>query len=278
MLKTRILTAIILIALFIPALFYLPAIFWAMLLLGLTIVASREWCRLAKFTTHQTILYLISTTLLGGELLLIISEAVTINPNNTSMIWIYVVSCIFWGGVAPILLWKFYAVKSVSLLMLMGWLILLPTCLALYQLRAIDPWLLLGSMGVVWVSDIAAYFVGRSFGKHKLAPNISPGKTWEGVAGALIVVVCYALIWGQFIGKGDNILIINLVLLSLLLAGLGIIGDLFESLMKRQAGVKDSGNIFPGHGGILDRIDALTSTLPIAVLAFLIFYSFELSQ
>jgi phosphatidate cytidylyltransferase len=131
-------------------------------------------------------------------------------------------------------------------------------------------------MGVVWVSDIAAYFVGRSFGKHKLAPNISPGKTWEGVAGALIVVVCYALIWGQFIGKGDNILIINLVLLSLLLAGLGIIGDLFESLMKRQAGVKDSGNILPGHGGILDRIDALTSTLPIAVLAFLIFYSFEL--
>ncbi|SDW18452.1 phosphatidate cytidylyltransferase [Nitrosomonas communis] len=276
MLKTRILTAIILIALFIPALFYLPAIFWAMLLLGLTIVASREWCRLAKFTTHQTILYLILTTLLGGELLLIISEVVTINPNNTSMMWIYVVSCIFWGGVAPILLWKFYAVKSVSLLMLMGWLILLPTCLALYQLRAIDPWLLLGSMGVVWVSDIAAYFVGRSFGKHKLAPNISPGKTWEGVAGALIVVVCYALIWGQFIGKGDNILIINLVLLSLLLAGLGIIGDLFESLMKRQAGVKDSGNILPGHGGILDRIDALTSTLPIAVLAFLIFYSFEL--
>ncbi|SFI18890.1 phosphatidate cytidylyltransferase [Nitrosomonas sp. Nm34] len=276
MLKTRILTAIILIALFIPALFYLPAIFWAMLLLGLTIVASREWCRLAKFTTHQTILYLISTTLLGGELLLIISEAVTINPNNTSMMWIYVVSCIFWGGVAPVLLWKFYAVKSVGLLMLMGWLILLPTCLALYQLRAIDPWLLLGSMGVVWVSDIAAYFVGRSFGKHKLAPNISPGKTWEGVAGALIVVVCYALIWGQFIGKGNNILIINLVLLSLLLAGLGIIGDLFESLMKRQAGVKDSGNILPGHGGILDRIDALTSTLPIAVLAFLIFYSFEL--
>ncbi|SFM60186.1 phosphatidate cytidylyltransferase [Nitrosomonas communis] len=276
MLKTRILTAIILIALFIPALFYLPEIFWAMLLLGLTIVASREWCRLARFTTHQTILYLISTTLLGGELLLIISEAVATNPNSMRMMWIYGGSCIFWGGVVPILLWRFYAVKSVSLLMLMGWLILLPTCLALYQLRAIDPWLLLGSMGVIWVSDIAAYFVGRSFGKHKLAPDISPGKTWEGVAGALIVVVCYALIWGQFIGKGESILIISLILLSLLLAGLGIIGDLFESLMKRQAGVKDSGNILPGHGGILDRIDALTSTLPIAVLAFLIFYSFEL--
>ncbi len=274
MLKTRIFTAIILIALFIPALFYLPAIFWAMLLLGLTIVGSREWCRLARFTTNQTILYLLLTTLLGGELLLIMSEAVATNPNSTSMMWIYVVSCIFWGGVVPILLRRSYPVKSISLLMLMGWLILLPTCLALYQLRAIDPWLLLGSMGVIWVSDIAAYFVGRSFGKHKLAPDISPGKTWEGVAGALVVVVCYALIWGQFIGKGDNILVIGLILLSLVLAGLGIIGDLFESLMKRQAGVKDSGNILPGHGGILDRIDALTSTLPFAVLVFLTFYSF----
>ncbi|SDG91289.1 phosphatidate cytidylyltransferase [Nitrosomonas sp. Nm132] len=274
MLKTRILTAIILIAFFISALFYLPAIFWGALLLGLTIVASREWCRLARFTVNQTILYLILTTLLGGELLLMLSEAVASNPNSTSMIWIYVMSCLFWGIVAPILLKISYPVKNISLLMLMGWLVLLPTCLALYQLRAIDPLLLLGFMGVIWVSDSAAYFVGRSFGKHKLAPEISPGKTWEGVAGALVAVFCYALIWGQVIESG--MVVIGLVVLSLVLVGLGIMGDLFESLMKRQAGVKDSGHILPGHGGILDRIDALTSTLPIAVLVFLIFYSLEL--
>ncbi|SDY07539.1 phosphatidate cytidylyltransferase [Nitrosomonas sp. Nm58] len=274
MLKTRILTAIILIAFFISALFYLPAIFWGALLLGLTIVASREWCRLARFTINQTILYLILTTLLGGELLLMLSEAVASNPNSTSMIWIYVVSCLFWGIVAPILLKISYPVKNISLLMLMGWLVLLPTCLALYQLRAINPLLLLGFMGVIWVSDSAAYFVGRSFGKHKLAPEISPGKTWEGVAGALVAVFCYALIWGQVIESG--MVVIGLVVLSLVLVGLGIMGDLFESLMKRQAGVKDSGHILPGHGGILDRIDALTSTLPIAVLVFLIFYSLEL--
>jgi phosphatidate cytidylyltransferase len=275
MLKTRIITAIILIVFFLSALFYLPAVFWAILLLGLAVIAAREWCRLASFTTNQTVLYLILTTLLGGELLLLLSEAVAIDPGSFSMLWIYMASCLFWVIVVPILLRTTYPVKYASLLMLMGWLVLLPTCLALYQLRAIDPWLLLGFMGVVWVSDSAAYFAGRAFGKHKLAPDISPGKTWEGVAGALAAVFCYALLWGLLIEKEHEIMIIGLILLSLVLAVLGIIGDLFESLMKRQAGVKDSGNILPGHGGILDRIDALTSTLPVAILVFLIFYSLE---
>lgn len=268
MLKTRILTAIILIALFLLALFYLPAVFWAMLLLGLTVIASWEWSKLARLSTNQTIVYLILTTLLGGELLLALSQTVAANPNDTSMMWIYAAACLFWGIAAPILLRLSRSVKNASLLMLMGWIVLLPTCLALYQLRAIDPLLLLGLMGVVWVSDSAAYFVGRKFGKHKLAPEISPGKTWEGVAGASVAVFLYAIIWGQVLQSA--MLTLGLILFSLLLAGLGIIGDLFESLMKRLAGVKDSGNILPGHGGILDRIDALTSTLPVAVLAFLI--------
>lgn len=271
MLRARILTAIILIAFFISALFYLPAIFWAMLLLGLTVVAAREWCRLARFTINQTVLYMILTTLLGGELLLLLSEAVAGNPNSASLMWIYGAACFFWGIIVPLLLRSSQPVKNVSLLMLMGWLVLLPTCLALYQLRAIDPWLLLGFMGVIWISDSAAYFVGRSFGKHKLAPAISPGKTWEGVAGALIAVLCYALLWGQLVE--NKMMAGGLILLSLILTGLGIVGDLFESLMKRQAGVKDSGTILPGHGGILDRIDALTSTLPVAALVFLIFNS-----
>ncbi|MEE8617934.1 MAG: phosphatidate cytidylyltransferase [Nitrosomonadaceae bacterium] len=148
-------------------------------------------------------------------------------------------------------------------------MLLLPTCLALYQLRAIDPLLLLGFMTAVWVSDSAAYFVGRALGRHKLASKISPGKTWEGVAGALIAVSIYALTWGYLAGEKTQTML--LVPLLLVLVVLGIIGDLFESLMKRHAGVKNSGNILPGHGGILDRIDALTSTLPVAVLAVLLF-------
>ena len=150
-------------------------------------------------------------------------------------------------------------------------MLLLPTCLALYQLRAISPLLLLGFMATIWISDTAAYFTGRSFGKHKLAPTISPNKTWEGVAGALIAVLIYGLIWDFWLNEES--LASKLLPLLLLMAILGIIGDLYESLIKRHANVKDSGNILPGHGGILDRIDALTSSLPLAILALLIFYS-----
>jgi phosphatidate cytidylyltransferase len=145
--------------------------------------------------------------------------------------------------------------------------------LALYQLRAISPTLLLGFMGTIWISDTAAYFTGRAFGKRKLAYHISPGKTWEGVAGAMLAVLIYGLIW-VFV-FADGAYVETLVPLLIILAALGIMGDLFESLIKRQAGVKDSGSILPGHGGILDRIDALTAALPVAILAVQIFNSFQ---
>jgi phosphatidate cytidylyltransferase len=139
----------------------------------------------------------------------------------------------------------------------------------LFQLRAIHPLLLLGFITAIWISDSAAYFTGRKFGKHKLAPSISPGKTWEGVAGALTAVFIYALFWSYSVADKTQIML--LIPLLLVLVVLGILGDLFESLMKRQAGVKNSGNILPGHGGILDRIDALTSTLPVAIFIVLLF-------
>ncbi|MBL8498985.1 MAG: phosphatidate cytidylyltransferase, partial [Nitrosomonas sp.] len=181
------------------------------------------------------------------------------------------VSAAFWIISVPPYLKQLYTIKNPLLLMLIGWMLLLPTCLALYQLRAISPVLLLGFMATIWISDTAAYFTGRSLGKRKLASRISPNKTWEGVFGALIAVFIYGLVWDfWFI---EESLAAKLIPLLLLMAILGIIGDLYESLMKRQAGVKDSGNILPGHGGILDRIDALTSSLPFAILALLIFYS-----
>jgi phosphatidate cytidylyltransferase len=136
--------------------------------------------------------------------------------------------------------------------------------------------LLLAVLATVWLSDTAAYFAGRRFGKRKLAPAISPGKTWEGVAGALAAVTLYALAWAGLgspasmpvapDGTRSGALWIVPVLLALAVAGM--IGDLFESLIKREAGVKDSGTLLPGHGGMLDRIDALLAMLPLAVLAF----------
>jgi len=152
-----------------------------------------------------------------------------------------------------------------------GWMVLIPTGLAMMDLRATSPWLLLGIMALVWVADVAAYFAGRRFGKNKLAPSISPGKTWEGVLGAVLGVSLFVALAGCFSGLVHgypNFLM--LIFVSWLWVALSVIGDLFESAVKRQAGVKDSGALLPGHGGMLDRIDALTSTLPMAALALLL--------
>jgi phosphatidate cytidylyltransferase len=155
---------------------------------------------------------------------------------------------------------------------LVGWAVLVPTGLAMIDLReaAPSPWMLLFVMCLVWVADSAAYFAGRKFGKTKLAPSISPGKTWEGVAGAIFGVTVYvALVWIFSPEFSSLRMLPALMLAAWWWVVLAVIGDLFESAIKRQAGVKDSGALLPGHGGLLDRIDALTSTLPLAALAIL---------
>ena len=141
-----------------------------------------------------------------------------------------------------------------------------PFCLV--ALHAVDTWLMLAAMALVWVADIAAYFSGRAFGRHKLAPAISPGKTWEGVAGAVVGVLAYGGIVFSFSPLAGRLplSIPVIVLMLVLLTAVSVMGDLFESLLKRQAGIKDSSQLLPGHGGVLDRIDALTSTLPLAAL------------
>jgi phosphatidate cytidylyltransferase len=271
MLKTRILTVVIVLPIFLSALFYLQDIFWAIFLLTLTVIAAREWSVLVKFSVKNTIIFMLSTILVSGELLFLLSEAVQINIYSSDLIWVYILSVIFWILCVPLYLMQFYAIKNPLMWMLIGWIVLIPTCLALYQLRAISPLLLLGFMATIWISDTAAYFTGRSLGRHKLAPTISPNKTWEGVAGALMAVFIYGLAWDIWIMEES--LAIPLISLLMVITVLGIFGDLYESLLKRHAGLKDSGTVFPGHGGILDRIDALTSTLPLAILALLIFHS-----
>ncbi len=123
---------------------------------------------------------------------------------------------------------------------------------------------------VVWIADTAAYFAGRRFGRRKLAPQISPGKTWEGVAGAFAAVLIYGFAVSFALQPAANAhdRIVMLIFI-LALTVLSIVGDLFESWIKRGAGAKDSGSLLPGHGGILDRIDSLTAALPFAALYFL---------
>jgi phosphatidate cytidylyltransferase len=184
-------------------------------------------------------------------------------------ILIYGITAVFWLFVVPIWFKKGWKFHNVWLLGLVGWFVLIPTGMALLDLRAElpQPWWLLGVMAMVWMADISAYFAGRKFGKNKLAPSISPGKTWEGVAGAMLGVMVYVAL--VMVGSGMTQRY-SLFLFAIVGVALSVIGDLFESAIKRQAGVKDSGTLLPGHGGLLDRIDALTSTLPLAALALIL--------
>ena len=141
---------------------------------------------------------------------------------------------------------------------------------ALMELSRAGWVVLISALAIVWLADIAAYFVGRAFGKRKLAPHISPGKTWAGVAGAVVAVVAIAetlaSLWPQVplftTTLVQRVSLLTGVLLICGLVAMSIVGDLFESLLKRQAGAKDSGGLLPGHGGVLDRIDALLPVLP----------------
>ena len=124
-------------------------------------------------------------------------------------------------------------------------------------------------MALVWVADIAAYFAGRRFGRHKLAPNVSPGKTWEGVFGAVAGVLIYGVVVSlaaPSTGYTWAVALLGVGAALIVLTAVSVVGDLFESLMKRQAQVKDSSNLLPGHGGVLDRIDSLTAALPLTAL------------
>jgi phosphatidate cytidylyltransferase len=158
-----------------------------------------------------------------------------------------------------------------------GLLLLCCTWLALMMSKTFSIDFLMSVLLVVWIADIAAYFSGKAFGKHKLAPDISPGKTWEGVVGAVVGVFLLSYVWltatdhfswpsssifDRLYAHGFVVLVSGLLFLVIM----SVAGDLIESLVKRSAGAKDSSQLLPGHGGILDRIDALLPTLPLAVM------------
>ena len=271
MLKTRALTAAVLLAGFGSALFLLPQAGWIAFCAVVVGLAAWEWSALAGLVAQGRLLYSALLFMLFAWMPMFSAFPTT---GAYAPAWVYGASGGFWILLAPLWIWRTYPVSGRAVLLVVGAVTLVPAGAALVDLRSGHPALLLAVLGTVWISDSAAYFVGRRFGRRKLAPSISPGKTWEGVAGALIAVALYALGWAA-LGAPDNrwlggpLAIPALAAVLLALAVVGIIGDLFESLIKRQAGVKDSGTLLPGHGGILDRIDAPVAMLPLAVLAFM---------
>jgi phosphatidate cytidylyltransferase len=255
-LKTRLITGVILLCGFGAALLWLPPMAWRAFVTAVIALAAWEWAGFSTRHRRPRVVYTLVTVALG--LAVPVLEAMPI----------YAASALFWVLVVPVWLRKHWK-PAQPLSWISGWIVLLPAGLALVSLRADSPLVLLAALAVVWVADSAAYFAGRAYGRRKLAPSVSPGKTWEGVAGAVVAVSLYGIGLAAFAPSGcDTPCLLRLLPALWAVLALSILGDLFESLQKRQAGIKDSGSVLPGHGGILDRIDAQLAALPAAALLF----------
>jgi phosphatidate cytidylyltransferase len=270
MLKTRVLTALVLIPAVLAALFLLPSLGWALVTLAVIGLAAHEWSRLSGLSATLAFFF-IGSTLLGGIGLLFAPAAGFAHGWPDTIVFIVCgISAVFWLLLAPPWVVRRWPTRDAIAMIVLGWIVLLGAWVALVQLQARGPWYVLAAMAFVWIADTAAYFSGRAFGRRKLAPQVSPGKTWEGVYGAMAGVSVYAVCIAAFAPAaglrwpGSWLTVALFVLFAVLLAAVSVVGDLFESLMKRTAGVKDSGRALPGHGGVLDRVDALVAAMPIA--------------
>lgn len=268
MLKTRIITAIVLLAVLLPCLFYSPPLIWGGVSAVVAALAAWEWGGFMRLGMRERFFLGLSLAVLCFVLLLFFPQWISSDDRIPfSALFLHVPAVFFWFLVVPLWLRFKWPLPQGAAGLLVGLLVLLPTWAALVQLRALGAWSLLAMLAVMWVADSMAYFFGRLCGRRKLALNISPGKTWEGAWGAVASVVLYGLAMRELFELQHTPVLLWLMILPVM-TGLSIVGDLFESLLKRQAGLKDSSQVLPGHGGILDRIDSLTSTLPFLALIF----------
>jgi phosphatidate cytidylyltransferase len=248
----RVGTAAVLLAILFAALFLLPRAGVAALMALFIAVGGLEWARLCGLDGLAARLYAAAIVLV----LLVMFSFELWRPA-------FVAASAFWVIAVPV--WFRLGMRREQRLALAaaGFLVLVPPALAIVALAPRDALLVLA---VVWIADTAAYFAGKRWGRRKLAPAISPGKTWEGAAGGLAAAAAYAMILSILFAGVEAKRMAAFIGAAALLVMVSIVGDLFESAAKRQAGVKDSGTILPGHGGMLDRIDSATATLPVAAL------------
>lgn len=263
----RIKTAIVLVIIVGVAMFTtnLPVLFLPLLSLGV-VIASHEWTKLMpkrKFPARFILLVLVVTL-------------ISVSVPASWLVW-WVLSLGIW-----LMAFKWVLVYPAQekwygrRLFLMGVVILVATITAMYSLWQTSPWWLMYVFLLVWCADSGAYFVGRKLGKRKLAPNVSPNKSIEGLIGGLITSGVVAVAIGHFYLSLDLVAQIAFLLLSGVAVLASVLGDLFESMLKRRAGIKDSGTILPGHGGVLDRIDSLLSATPIFALGVWVLVSLEI--
>lgn len=252
MLKKRVLTAIVALSILAVVLFVVPAIAARIVILLLMLGAAWEWSGfIFSQEDKRRFVYVLFIAALMAVIFFELPDAVLVNL-------VLKVALGWWLGA---LAWIFFFPTPIANLVawICGALVIVPAWLALDLLYLKKPELLLFALLIVWIADIGAYFAGKGFGKVKLAPQISPGKTWEGVLGGLSAVMILAAL-------GSKMLVIDIAVLlpfCLAVAMLSIVGDLTVSMFKRNAGVKDSGSLFPGHGGVLDRVDGVAAAVPL---------------
>ncbi len=267
MLKSRLLTAALLLPVVLVIVFVLGLPTFSLMVGLAVLLAAWEWASLAGLKTFAAkVRYLFMLALLMIALWALILRG------WLSPVWILILSALWWGLVVIALLtypkkasqWK----DNVAVFCVMGVLALVPCWLALVTVRAHTQGVGLVAFLMVlnWGTDSAAYFSGRRFGRTPLAPNISPAKTREGLWGGLGCSIILSIISG-FALSVSGMQWLSLLVLGLLVAISAVVGDLFESMLKRQSGVKDSGKLLPGHGGFLDRIDSLLASAPIFALS-----------
>ena len=262
-LRQRILTGVGLGTALLAALWWLPTPAWAVLMGFIVAAGAWEWADMIGYAGRLRIVYSVLAPLLAAALHLLPIASIALACGA------------FWLLLAPLWLARGWPIPKGAAGGALGWLVLAPTGFAAIYLHAYSPRLLLACILLTVIADSAAYFSGRRFGGHfirrKLAPRISPGKSWEGVIGGAVAVALYTLAISLGLLACASACAMRLQGFAFLLFVASILGDLFESHAKRQAGIKDSGSLLPGHGGVLDRMDSLTAVLPLA-FCFLVFW------
>lgn len=265
MLKQRIITALILLPIALGGFFLLEGAGFA-LFIGLVVtLGAWEWARLAGFVAQSA---RVAYAAVVAGMLFIMYLVPGIAP------WVLGASVLWWATATFLVLTyprTTHHWANASTKLLIGLLILLPAWQGLIWIKqgALGNWQIMAVMVLVWGADIGAYFSGRAFGKRKLAPKVSPGKSWEGVYGGLALsLVITAVV--AFVRDWSAVQLLMGLLGAALVVFVSVVGDLTESMFKRQSGVKDSSQLLPGHGGVLDRIDSLTAAIPVfAVLLWM---------
>ncbi|MCR2746976.1 phosphatidate cytidylyltransferase [Limnobacter parvus] len=273
MLRTRVITAVVLLVLLLGVLIYGGSTGWNIFVLTVLACAFWEWARLGQFKSTKSILY----ALLGTGICLLANYAFNLQTQGFPLL---AIASVFWVAFAP------WCLRNVSvgvlgnhyLFGLVGFMLIGAAGLALIITKTHGIVFLLSTIAICFVADIFAYFFGKTFGKRKLAPRISPGKSWEGAVGGAFSVLAISWVvvllagaypflestWQVMAFERWHPAVFSFWLL--VLSAYSVVGDLFESMLKRRAGLKDSSQLLPGHGGVLDRIDAQLPVLPLAIL------------